>query len=183
VAARAAEQGPGQARGSTRSSTPRIVFSSGARYRPAIGSHGARSGPGPPGWPAGSIAMNRSFLAAVNAHSDRNQAGQRVDPPPRRARVKQRLQLLPRLRGQLLAATGTGFDHARTRARQCQCGHATPMRACHAPFMQTSETYMIGWRARVYQQCDFVLLVACHTKRGNSGTRRSPERGMLARKS
>jgi hypothetical protein len=34
--------------------------------------------------------------------------------------------------------------------------------------MQTSETYMIGWRARVHQQCDFVLLVTCRTKRGNS---------------
>ena len=33
---------------------------------------------------------------------------------------------------------------------------------------------MIRWRARVHQQCDFTLLVTCHTKRGNSGTRRSP---------
>ena len=41
--------------------------------------------------------------------------------------------------------------------------------------MQTSETYMIGWRARVHQQCDFVLLVTSRTKRGNTGTRRSPE--------
>ena len=54
-----------------------------------------------------------------------------------RARVRQRLQLLPRPRGQLLAA-GTGFDHARTpRATM-------PRRACHTSFMQTSETYMIG---------------------------------------
>jgi hypothetical protein len=40
--------------------------------------------------------------------------------------------------------------------------------------MQTSKTYMIRRRARLYQQCDFVLLVTCHTKPGNSGTRRSP---------
>ena len=33
---------------------------------------------------------------------------------------------------------------------------------------------MIRWRARVHQQCDSTLLVTCHTKRGNSGTRRSP---------
>ena len=33
---------------------------------------------------------------------------------------------------------------------------------------------MIGWRARVHQQCDFTLLVTCQTNRGNSGTRRSP---------
>ena len=33
---------------------------------------------------------------------------------------------------------------------------------------------MIGWRARVHQQGDSVLLVTYHTKRGNSGTRRSP---------
>jgi Histidine kinase-, DNA gyrase B-, and HSP90-like ATPase len=40
--------------------------------------------------------------------------------------------------------------------------------------MQTSETYMIGWHARVHQQCDFVLSVTSQTKRDNSGTRRSP---------
>jgi hypothetical protein len=50
-----------------------------------------------------------------------------------------------------------------------------PLRACHTSFMQTSETYMIEWHARIHQQCDFVLLVTCHTKRGNSGTRRSLE--------
>ena len=33
---------------------------------------------------------------------------------------------------------------------------------------------MIGWHARVYQQRNSVLLVTCHTKPGNSGTRRSP---------
>jgi hypothetical protein len=42
--------------------------------------------------------------------------------------------------------------------------------------MQTSETYIIRRHARVYQQGDFVLLVTCHTKRHNSGTRRSPAR-------
>jgi hypothetical protein len=42
--------------------------------------------------------------------------------------------------------------------------------------MQTSETYMIGWRARLHQQRDSALSVTCHTKRGNSGTRRSPGR-------
>ena len=59
------------------------------------------------------------------ADRDRDQAGQRVDPPLRRARVRQRFQPLPRTGGQILAA-GTGFDHARTHARQCHCGHATP---------------------------------------------------------
>jgi len=62
------------------------------------------------------------------ADRDRDQAGQRVDPPPRRARVRQRFQPLPRPRGQILPA-GTGLDHARTHARQCHCGHATP-RSC-----------------------------------------------------
>ena len=41
--------------------------------------------------------------------------------------------------------------------------------------MQTSETYMITWRARAHQQYDFVLLLICQTKRGNPGTRRSPD--------
>ena len=60
------------ARGSRRSSTTRIVLSSGARYRPAIGSQGAcrlaRSC-----WLARLIhcptAVSLSFPAAVNAHS------------------------------------------------------------------------------------------------------------------
>ena len=34
---------------------------------------------------------------------------------------------------------------------------------------------MITWRARTHQQCDLALLLTCPTKRGNSGTRRSPE--------
>ena len=34
---------------------------------------------------------------------------------------------------------------------------------------------MIRRRARVHQQRDFTLLLTCHAKRGNSGTRRSPE--------
>ena len=59
------------------------------------------------------------------ADRDRDQAGQRVNPPPRRARVRQRFQPLPRAGGQILAAR-TGLDHARAHARQCQCGHATP---------------------------------------------------------
>ena len=62
------------------------------------------------------------------ADRDRDQAGQRVDPPLRRARVRQRFQPLPRPGGQILPA-GTGLDHARTHARQCHCGHATP-RSC-----------------------------------------------------
>jgi hypothetical protein len=40
-------------------------------------------------------------------------------------------------------------------------------------FMQTSETYMIGWRAPLYQQYDSALSVTCHTNRDNS-ERRSP---------
>ena len=68
--------GPGRAlvraRGSSRSRTTRIVFSSGARYRPPIGSHGAcrraRSA-----WLARLIhcptAVKRSFPAAVNAQT------------------------------------------------------------------------------------------------------------------
>lgn len=67
------------------------------------------------------------------------------------------------------ATAGTGFDHARLRPRATM-----PMRACRTSFMHTSETYMTGWHARVHQQGDFVLLVTCHTKQGNSGTRRSP---------
>ena len=61
-----------QARGSRRSSTTRIVFSSGARYRPASGSHGARSR-ARSAWLARlahcPIAVNRSFPAAVNAQT------------------------------------------------------------------------------------------------------------------
>jgi hypothetical protein len=49
-----------------------MVFSSGARYRPAIGSHGARSR-ARSACPARLIhcptAVSRSFPAAVNAHS------------------------------------------------------------------------------------------------------------------
>ena len=59
------------------------------------------------------------------ADRDRDQAGQRVDPPLRGARVRQRFQPLPRAGGQILAVR-TGLDHARTHARQCHCGHATP---------------------------------------------------------
>ena len=61
-----------RARGSRRSSTTRIVFSSGARYCPAIGSHGARSR-ARSAWLARLIhcptAVNRSFPAAVNAQT------------------------------------------------------------------------------------------------------------------
>src|ERR1019366_8100540 len=61
-----------RAGGSSRSRTTRIVFSSGARYRPPIGSHGAcrraRSA-----WLARLIhcptAVKRSFPAAVNAQT------------------------------------------------------------------------------------------------------------------
>jgi hypothetical protein len=72
------QAGPGpssaraRARGSRRSSTTRIVFSSGARYRPAIGSHAARSR-ARSAWLARPIhcptAVNRSFPAAVNAQT------------------------------------------------------------------------------------------------------------------
>ena len=72
---RPAGRGPSRARvrarGSRRSRTTRIVFSSGARYRPPIGSHGACSR-ARSAWPARLIhcptAVNRSFPAAVNAH-------------------------------------------------------------------------------------------------------------------
>ena len=61
-----------RARGSSRSSTTRIVFSSGARYRPASGSHGARS-QARSAWLDRLIhcptAVNRSFPAAVNAQT------------------------------------------------------------------------------------------------------------------
>ena len=71
-------RGPGpsrtraKARGSSLSKTTRIVFSSGARYRPVIGSHGARS-LARSARPARRIhcptAVNRSFPAAVNAQT------------------------------------------------------------------------------------------------------------------
>ena len=61
-----------RARGSSRSRTTRIVFSSGIRYRPVIGSHGARSR-ARSAWLARLIhcpaAVSRSFPAAVNAQS------------------------------------------------------------------------------------------------------------------
>ncbi len=71
-----ADPGPVRARargrGSRRSSTTRIVFSSGTRYRPAIGSHGARSR-ARSAWLARPIhcptAVSRSFPAAVNAQT------------------------------------------------------------------------------------------------------------------
>jgi hypothetical protein len=60
-------------RGSKRSKTTRIVFSSGARFRPASGSHGVRSR-ARFAWLGHLIhcptAVNRSFPAAVNAHSE-----------------------------------------------------------------------------------------------------------------
>jgi hypothetical protein len=31
------------------------------------------------------------------------------------------------------------------------CGQHLPLRARHTSFMQTSKTYMIGWRARTHQ--------------------------------
>ena len=72
----AARAGPSRARvrarGSRRSSTTRIVFSSGARYRPVTGSHGARSR-ARSAWLARlthcPTAVNRSFPAAVNAQT------------------------------------------------------------------------------------------------------------------
>ena len=165
------EQAWARARGSRRSSTTRIVFSSGARYRPAIGSHGARSR-ARSAWLARLIhcptAVSRSFPGrGERAQRDRDQAGQRADPPPAASAGPA---------APPAAATppppGPGRrDRIRPRAHP----RATmPTRACHTSLMQTSETYMIGWRARLHQQCDFVLLVTCHTKRGNSGTRRSP---------
>ena len=71
-------RGPGpssarvRAHGSRRSRTTRIVFSSGARHWPVIGSHGARRR-ARPAWLARLIhcptAVNRSFSAAVNAQT------------------------------------------------------------------------------------------------------------------
>ncbi|HEY5355382.1 MAG TPA: hypothetical protein VIK57_23310 [Streptosporangiaceae bacterium] len=65
--------GPGpRARGSSRSRTTLIVFSSGARYRPATGSQGARSR-ARSSWLARLVhcpaAVSRSFPAAVNAQT------------------------------------------------------------------------------------------------------------------
>ena len=65
--------GPSSARARARGSrTTRIVFSSGARYRPAIGSHGARSR-ARSRWLARlthcPTAVNRSFQAVVNAQT------------------------------------------------------------------------------------------------------------------
>jgi hypothetical protein len=61
-----------RARGSRRSRTTRIVFSSGARYRPVTGSHGARSR-ARSAWLARLIhcptAVYQSFPAAVNART------------------------------------------------------------------------------------------------------------------
>ena len=71
-------------------------------------------------------AVNRSFPAAVHAHPrDRDQAGQRVDPPLRRTRVRQRFQPLPRTSCQVRTVRA-GLDYTRPRARQCHRGHAAP---------------------------------------------------------
>jgi hypothetical protein len=92
-----------------------------AWYRSATGSHGACSR-ARSSWLARLIhcptAVNRSFPAAVNAQTaTATKARQRVDPPLRRARVRQHLQPLPRARGKILPA-GTGLDHPRPHARQ-----------------------------------------------------------------
>ena len=57
------------------------------------------------------------------ADRDRDQAGQRADPPLRRPQVRQRFQALPRTSGQILAVR-TRLDVVRSHARQCHCGHA-----------------------------------------------------------
>ena len=58
------------------------------------------------------------------AHGDRDQAGQRIDPSLRRARVRQRFRALPRIRDQILAV-GTGLDHAHPRATLSLRAHHT----------------------------------------------------------
>jgi hypothetical protein len=63
---------PVRARGSSLSKTTRIVFSSGARYRPVTGSQGARIR-ARSAWLARLVhcptAVSRSFPAAVNAQT------------------------------------------------------------------------------------------------------------------
>jgi len=102
--------------------------------------------------------------SSERADRDRDQAGQRVDPPP----VSAGPAALPVAATPLRPGPGR---RDRTHARA-----AMTLRECRTSFMQTSETYMVRRRARVRHQRDFVLLVTCHTKRDNSGTRRSPVR-------
>ena len=49
-----------------------------------------------------------------------------------------------------------------------------PSRACHTSFMQTSETYMITWHARIYQPRQFTPYCAYGLNQAKRGTRRSP---------
>ena len=104
------------------------------------------------------------------ADRDRDQAGQRADPPLYRARVRQRFQALPRTGGQILPA-GTGLDHARTHARQCHAG--TP----HLVHVDLRD-YMITWRVRAHNCAIPPHNRACRTNPHKSGTRRSPGRSL-----
>ena len=124
------EQGPGQ-RDPGR-------FSSGARYRPAIGRPGTRSR-ARPAWLARFIhwptAVNRSFPAAVNAQMAiaTRQASGLIRPCRERGSG---------------SASSRCRDRTRPRARPCA---TVPLRACYTSFVETSETYMIRWRARVHR--------------------------------
>ena len=121
---------PGRGTGSGRSGITRIVFSSGARYRPAIGPTERAAGQVRLAGPADPLSgRSEPVVSGRGEHADRNrdQAGQRVDQSLRGARVVQRFQALPRIGGQILTAA-TGSDHARPR-RQCHCGHAA-LRSC-----------------------------------------------------
>lgn len=121
---------------------------------------------GPPDPP--SDRRERSYPAAVTTQTAiAIRQAQQTDPPLWGARVRQRFQPPPRSGMQTLAAW-IGFDHAHPRTTM-------PLQACRTSFTQISEIYMIRWRARVYQQFDFALLVTYRAKPGNSGTRPSPD--------
>jgi hypothetical protein len=70
-------------------------------------------------------------------------------------------------RGQI-PAVRTRFDHARSHARQCHCGHATPR------YRRPQRPTMIMWACPHLQPAQYRPTAAHCIKLGKSGTRRSP---------
>jgi hypothetical protein len=101
------------------------------------------------------------------AQHDRDQAGQRVDPPLRRARARQCLQLLSRPRGQLLATAGTGLDHARPARDNANAGMP---HLVHADFRDLHDQVACPRPSTVR----FRPVSYMSPKTGNSRTSRSP---------
>jgi hypothetical protein len=142
-----AEQGPGQCSRIQAVQHDRIVFSSGARYWPASGSHGARRR-ARSCWLARLIhwptAVNRSFPAAVNAQTAMR-SGRPADRSAPAGSAGQ-ASLPAAARSPRPAAGRQG--RIRLRAERAARDNAIAGMP-HTSFMQTSETYVIRWPASI----------------------------------